>query len=110
MRNDSQATNKTGTYVTGHDIKSGRKIVTTTGTAEPISATVMLVDYVLITAETNNTGVITVGDSDVVAAVGTREGTPLNAGDHMAIPGVNLEAVYLDTTVSGDGITYIFVK
>ena len=48
------------------------------------------------------------GNSDVVAAVATRKGVPLDAGDCYSInkKSNNLLKIYIDTTVNGDGVTY----
>ena len=93
-----------------HDITDGRATVTAAATAEALSATSLVVDYIIITAETNNTGVMAVGASTVVATVNTRRGTPLNAGDSMTLDTVDLAEVYLDATVSGDGVTYLYAE
>lgn len=87
-------------------ITSGRKIVATAGTRETLVAATTRARRVEITAETDNTGIIVVGGSSVVAALATRVGTPLNAGDTMTIEIDDLQKIYLDTTVSGDGVTY----
>ena len=92
-------------------IVDGRKVVASTATAEALSATDLVVNFIIITAETDNTGVITVGASTVVGAAGvTRRGIPLNAGDSISLGGVNLKDVYLSTTVNGDGVTYLFLS
>src|SRR5690349_20962884 len=89
-------------------LTSGRTTVTTGGTAVTLSSTNLEgLDWVVITAETDNTGIITVGGSDVVAALATRKGIPLNAGDTISLEVNNLSDVYLDTTVNGDGVTYL---
>lgn len=85
----------------------GRKTVATAGTAEALAASTA-VKYVVITAETDNTGVICVGSSTVVAALATRRGIPLEAGDSTVIPIDDLADVYIDTTVNGDGVTYVY--
>lgn len=90
-------------------IRSDRKVVTAAATAEAIDADNGGVEQVVITAETDNTGVIAVGDSGVIATVLTRTGTPLLAGESITLPRVALEDVYIDATVSGDGVTYSFV-
>jgi hypothetical protein len=88
-------------------IGDGRKVVAAAATAETLAVSTAC-KTVVITAETDNTGVISVGASDVVAALATRKGTPLNAGDSVSIDIDNLSKVYLDTTVSGDGVTYTY--
>lgn len=89
-------------------VGNGRKVVAAAGTAETIESTAHEVREVIITAETNNTGVVAVGGSAVVASLTTRQGIPLFAGDSLSLFGVDLDKVYLDVTVSGDGITYLF--
>jgi hypothetical protein len=85
----------------------GRKVVTTHGTAVPLTTTKTPSWSVDITAETDNTGSITVGASTVVDAVGTtRRGTPLAAGDTKTFDFVDLSQVYIDSAVDGDGVTY----
>ena len=88
----------------------GRKTVTTAGTRVALSATSLKVNSIIITAETDNTGLITVGASTVVAALATRQGTPLFAGSTVIMGEVDLADVYLDTTVDGDGVTYIYFQ
>tara|TARA_Y100000310_G_C20590480_1_gene767741 strand:+ start:627 stop:914 length:288 start_codon:yes stop_codon:yes gene_type:complete len=89
-------------------VGANRKTVSSAGTAEVIVATAHEVQSVIITAETNNTGIMVVGGSTVVAALSTRSGVPLNAGDSVTLYSVDLNKVYLDTTVSGDGVTYLY--
>lgn len=85
---------------------SGRKVVAVAGTAERLSTDTAQVVKVTITAETDNAGVVVVGDSAVVAALGTRKGVPLSAGDAYDKEIAYLGKVWLDTTVSGDGVTW----
>jgi len=101
---------RVGQAIRTHTIVDGRDTVAGLGTAEAMSATDLYVDYIIITAETNNTGVITVGGSTVVAAENTRRGIPLNAGDTVSLGAVNLKDVYLDTTVNGDEVTYLYLQ
>lgn len=88
----------------------GRTVVAAAGTAVQLHAD-LAARKVIITAETNNTGIITVGGSGVIADLATREGTPLLAGDHfeITVPGGNLNTIYLDSTVNGDGVTYTYL-
>lgn len=94
----------------GHDttgISDGRKTVTTAGTREALAASTSC-KWVTITAETDNTGVVAVGGSTVVASLSTRTGTPLFAGDSVTILTDNLADIQLDVTVSGEGVTYTY--
>lgn len=88
---------------------SGRQTVTTAGTAVQLSTTSVPFREVTICAETDNTGLITVGGSDVVAALATRKGIPLYASDCYTLSypqGSDLTTIYIDTTVNTDGVTY----
>lgn len=85
---------------------AGRKVVASAGTAEALGASTTIKE-VLVTAETNNTGMIAVGGSGVIAAEATREGTPLFPGDSVIIQIDDLAEVYIDSTVNGDGVTYL---
>lgn len=93
----------------GSSIQSGRQTVTTGGTAVALQSAVQIVHQVDITAETDNTGIIVVGSSGVVASLATRKGVPLNAGDTYTMFDVDLSQVYLDTTVNTDGVTWTAV-
>lgn len=91
-------------------INDGRKTVTTAATAERLVASSTPAKYVMLTAETDNTGVIAWGGSTVVATVLTRRGQPLLAGDSSPWIDVDdLYDIYLDTTVSGDGVTFVYL-
>jgi uncharacterized protein (UPF0333 family) len=90
---------------------NGRKTVTAAGTAEALSATENVFNQCSICAETDNTGVISVGDQGVIASLSTRTGIPLDASDCYTIAfsgngGADIRSVYIDSTVSGDGVTY----
>lgn len=95
----------------GHDVSgigSGRKVVTTAGTRVALASTTAA-KYVVITAETDNTGIVVVGSaSGVIAALGTREGVPLAAGDSISLQIDDLADIGLDSTVSGDGVTFLY--
>jgi len=108
---DQTTPGTTNKVISGHDITgiaNNRKVVTTAATAVALAASTAA-KYVVITAETDNTGVIVVGGSGVVAALATRQGTPLNPGASMGIPIDNLADVYIDSTVSGDGVTFTYL-
>jgi hypothetical protein len=87
-------------------VSDGRKTVTTAGTRVALATTSAVFDSVAVTAETDNTGIITIGGSTVVAALATRQGTPLSAGDTVVLENVDLAKVYIDSTVNTDGVTW----
>lgn len=98
------------TAICGLRSGDGRKTVTTAGTAEALSATDTPLSEITMCAEANNTGVIAVGDTPI-AALATREGIYLDAGDCYTISYIhetlgNLTAIKIDTTVDGDGVTF----
>jgi hypothetical protein len=86
----------------------GRKTVASAGTAEALTATNTHTVTVSITAETNNTGLVAVGDSAVVAAAGTQTNVYaiLNAGDTVSLDVPDSTLLFLDVTVSGDGVAF----
>lgn len=86
----------------------GRTTVTTAGTRVALASSTAA-KQVIITAETDNTGIVVVGGSTVVAALATRQGTPLAAGDSVVLPIDNLADVNLDAMVNGEGVTYTAV-
>ena len=88
-------------------ITDGRKVVTTAGTRVALASSTACKE-VVITAETDNTGVVAVGAAGtVIAALATRTGVPLNAGDSIVLQIDNLADVGLDSMVSGDGVTFM---
>ena len=94
-----------GQATTFGGVTDGRKTVAAAGTAERMSANFSCKSVVL-TAETDNAGTVVVGGASVVAALSTRRGTPLTAGQSLTLPVNNLNLVWLDVTTSGDGVTY----
>ncbi len=89
-------------------IKDGRKVVTTAGTRVALSATSVPCKHVTIVAETNNTDIVVIGGSTVVAALATRQGVPLYPGDTYDLDIDNLMDVYEDALVSTEGVTFVY--
>lgn len=107
--NQSSSSDPDITIINGYsDISDNRKVVTTSGTAVALAASTLCKE-IIITAEVDNTGVIVVGGSSVVAALATRRGIPLSPGDSISISIDNLADVYIDSTVSGDGVTFLYL-
>lgn len=88
-------------------IGDGRKTVTTAGTAEALAGSTAC-KKVVIMAMIANTGNIVVGGSSVVAAEATRQGISLMAGASVQIEIDNLNKIYLDSEVNGEGVTFIY--
>lgn len=87
----------------------GRQTVTTAGTRVQLSTTATPILQVAITAETDNTNPVTVGDSTVVGALATRKGTPLAAGATIVLAVNDLSKVYIDAITNTEGVTYTAV-
>lgn len=90
-------------------VHDGRTIVPVAGTRVPLVASSTECSSVVITGENDNTGVIVVGGDTVVASAGQRRGHPLGAGASLTLAVNNLDSIYIDTTVGGDGVTYAYV-
>lgn len=86
-------------------VSDNRLTVAVAGTAQQFPS--VAAKSVAVTAETDNTGYIVVGGSSVVAALATRRGIPLAPGDTAVFAVANLNELYIDTTVSTDGVTYV---
>ncbi len=88
-----------------------RKVVTSAGTAVAISSTSIPCRSVTLTALETNSGTVVAGGSGVVAALGTtgatgtRKGTPLAAGDSVTFAVHDLADVFIDSTVSAEGVS-----
>ncbi len=91
-------------------VTDGRKVVSVAGASETLVAATTPSEAVIITAETDNTGIVVVGGSTVVASLSTRRGTPLAAGDSIVLTVDDLVSVYLDTTINGDGVTFLVLN
>ena len=80
------------------------------GTERQLSATSIGCAKVIITALSNNAGVICIGDKNVVAATAGRKGIPLVAGQSITLPVSDVSMVWIDATVAGDGVSAIYMR
>ena len=95
----------------GFGNNDNRKVVASAGTAVVLEADAHQVAMLVITSETDNTGFIAVGASTVVAAEGTQRGAILLAGDSLPpLFDVDLNKLYIDSTVSGDGVSLFWLE
>lgn len=94
----------------GTIIGDGRKIVTTAATPEKLSTSSIPISNVIIQAESDNGGTIVVGGTTVIAALATRRGVALNAGDSISVNVADLNLIWLDATVNGEGVTYFWTR
>ena len=94
----------------GHDITGighGVKTVTTAGT-DVVLASSTTCKKVDIQAQTDNTGVIAIGGSGVDATIATGNGILLEAGDVYSLEIDDLADIYIDSTVNGEGVRFIY--
>lgn len=86
-------------------VYNGKKTVTTAGTRVTLASSTT-VKSVTIKALDTNTGYIYVGDTTVAST----NGFQLAAGETVSLDLANLSTVNLDSSVSGEGVTYIGVN
>ena len=98
----SAVTLPTGTATIG----DGRQVVTTAGTAVNFAS--QACKQVTFTALSTNTGVVAIGASTVLAAAGTRRGVPLSAGDSVTLDLSNVNLAFIDSTVNGEGVSFLW--
>jgi hypothetical protein len=90
-------------FGTTGDVKDGSKNVTTAGTRVALASTTAC-QGVLIQAKAANTGIIYVGGS----TVSSTSGIFLYAGESVEISIDNLSKVYIDSSVSGEGVVFTY--
>lgn len=94
----------------GHDITGighGVTTVTVAGT-DVVLASSTACKRVTIQSQTDNTGLIAVGASGVDATEATGTGVILYAGDVFELEIDNLADIFIDATVSGEGVRYSY--
>jgi len=77
----------------------GEKTVATAGAAEPLGSG-SIVNGVLIQAKADNTGKIYIGNS-------ATQKVELDAGESTVVVADNLEDIYINADVSGEGVNYV---
>ena len=91
---------------------SGRQTATA-GTRVQLSTTSVPCQRLVISAMDSNTDTVAIGGSDVVSTSATRNGLILFPGqtEYMDLgSGSNLTAIYLDTDVNDEGITWVCIN
>lgn len=89
-------------------IAGGRKTVTTAGTRVVLAASTSC-KRVKVQALSDNTDLVYVGGSDVVAADNTENGFGLYATNSAEFEVNNLNLIYIDSRVSGEGVSFVYV-
>ena len=92
------------TLSTPSSILNGRTTVATAGTRTTLSASAAC-KSVTIKALTTNSGIIYVGNTTVASS----NGFLLHAGDSISLDIGNLNTVNIDSSISGEGVTYLGV-
>jgi hypothetical protein len=88
-------------------IGHGVKTVAAAGTDEALAASTAC-RKVIIQSQTDNTGFIAVGATGVDATEATGTGLLLSPGDSVEIEIDNLADIFIDSTVTGDGVRYTY--
>lgn len=107
----THAVTQSGTWTVQHSttgIGHGVRTVTTAGTDVALAASSTPAKWVTIQAQTDNTGWIAVGASGVDATEASGTGVLLDAGESITIPCDNLNDIYIDATVNGEGVRYTY--
>lgn len=89
-------------------ILHGQKNVTTAGTAEALVSSSTPCEWVTVVAKRTNTGRVYVGGASVPND--DTGGAYLSAGDSIDIDVTNLIKLYINSTVNGEGVTYIYSR
>jgi hypothetical protein len=94
----------------GHDITGGADGVTVVSSAgiDVVLGGDVACKKIDIQAQTDNTGLISVGFTGVDATEATGTGVILYAGDTYSLEIDNLNLIYIDSTVSGEGVRYTY--
>lgn len=82
--------------------------MTTAGTSVQLSTSSIPCRMVTIQARPENTDTVVVGASTVVAASGTRRGIALVPGASVTLRVTDVNKLYLDSVVSGEGVSYVY--
>ena len=90
------------------NLKTGQQVVTTAGT--PVQLTDFRIGedcYLIIKAKKTNTGVIGVGYSSATALLTNADYFSLESGEAVSLKVDSPAKVWIDASVSGEGIEYI---
>ncbi len=108
VKNTTLAVTQSGTWTVGissnTSVGSAQATVTTAGTRVQLGTNTC--KSVTVKAKGTNTGLIYVGTSTVASS----NGLILNAGEAVSMDITNTNLVYIDSSVNGEGVSYIFVN
>lgn len=84
-----------------------KKNVAAAGTAEQLQTQIVNPgNSVLVRAKKANTGIIQVGPTKLIAE-NAAEAFPLSAGESISLEVINVDAIWIDATVSAEGVEWI---
>jgi hypothetical protein len=86
---------------------SGQTTVTTAGTEVQLNAN-QACRSVIIKALSTNTGIMYVGN-DGANAVSSSTGYPLNKDEYVVLEVLNLNGIYVDSSVNGEKVAWIIL-
>lgn len=89
------------------NVGDGIKNVASAGTAVVLASSTPC-RKVYIQARPENTDVVVVGASTVVAASATRRGISLAPGQSVTLNVKDLASLYVDSVVSNEGVSYVY--
>lgn len=90
-------------------VVSDNLTVTTATTKVRFSATSVPIKYILVTGFTTNTAPVTIGGSTVVGLAGTgKEGVAVYPGQTLRFDVSDLNLLYADSEVNGEGVSYTY--
>tara|TARA_Y100000310_G_scaffold310544_1_gene355897 strand:+ start:4188 stop:4670 length:483 start_codon:yes stop_codon:yes gene_type:complete len=90
-------------------INHGVNEIASAGTEEELKNTATPAKVVFIQSQTDNTGLIAVGGSGVDATEASGAGVILLPGETVVIETADLQDIYIDATVSGEGVRYTYL-
>ena len=90
------------------ELATNKLEITVAGTPETIP-TIGQIREVMVTAKLDNTGLIVVGGSNIDANMSTMVGQPLYSGDTFIVDVDELDLIYVDAEVSGEGVLYLYI-
>jgi hypothetical protein len=88
-------------------IGHGVKVVASAGTDE-VLASATPAKWIVIQAQTDNSGIVAVGGAGVDATVATGTGVALAAGESVTLLIADLSDLYVDAVTNGDGVRYTY--
>ena len=83
---------------------------TTAGTAVALLASATTCKKITITALPNNTDLVVIGGTTVVASSDGRRGVPLFSGSSLTLEIDDVNKVFIDSIVTGEGVSFIYLN